>query len=374
MNFVKCSYDEFITKIKDRQVIQFGASTGWEYYASLYPNIYADVVERTDYIVDNSRDKIGTEWDVLGRRIQVKEPVRLCEEKKPLILITVGLRYQDKICRQLLDLELSEEAECYSLQLMIYGETEADNKCVSEYFDTHTEKRIPPKIHSFWFSGEDKPDKYKRCIDSWYKFCPNFEILEWNSNNYDVTKNEYMKQAFSCKKWAFVSDYARLDVVHEYGGIYLDMDVELIAPIDWIRFAAAFFCRQNDGLIELGSGFGAARKNPLVGELLSFYDDKKFLKNDGTWDMTPQPTLLSPIFNKHGMMRCHNSKVVEDIMLFSNDYITCIKGDPSSWNFKGTEVGIHWHNAGWMKENDRQALEEDFITKGRLLKNYFKSI
>ncbi len=374
MKFIKCSYDEFITKIKDRRVIQFGASTGWGYYASLYPNIHTEVVERTDYIVDNSSEKVGKEWDVLGRRIPVNAPGRLCEEKKPLILITVGLRYQDAICRQLLDLALPEEAECYSLQLMIYEEKEADNKCVSEYFEAHREKTIPPIIHSFWFSGEEKPDKYKRCIDSWYKFCPDFEIHEWNSNNYDVTKNEYMRQAFECRKWAFVSDYARLDVVHEYGGIYLDMDVELIAPIDWMRFATAFFCRQNDGLIELGSGFGAARRNPLVGELLGFYADKQFLKADGTVDTTPQPALLGSIFNKHGMVLSHNSEVVDDVMLFSNDYITCIKGDPASWNFKGTEVGIHWHNAGWLNANARLALEEDFIAKDSLLRNYFNAL
>ena len=201
MHFINCSYNDFINKTKNKKIIQFGASTAWEYYESLFPDIYAKVVEKTDYIVDNSDEKIGTEWDVLGKRIQVKSPDVICDQQNFIILLTVRLGFQNKICEQLVSYNLPDEIECYSLQLMIYEGNEADNKCVYEYFKTHTENQIPAKIHSFWFSGEEKPDKYKKCIDSWYKFCPDFEICEWNSDNYDVTKNKYMEQAFLHKKW-----------------------------------------------------------------------------------------------------------------------------------------------------------------------------
>ena len=89
---------------------------------------------------------------------------------------------------------------------------------------------IPKKIHYFWIGGNPKPESVLYCIDSWKKYCPDYEIIEWNESNYDFTKNEYMRQAYEAKKWAFVTDYARLDVIYKYGGIYLDTDVELIKP------------------------------------------------------------------------------------------------------------------------------------------------
>jgi len=371
MHFINCSYNDFINKTKNKKIIQFGASTAWGYYESLFPDIYAKVVEKTDYIVDNSDEKIGTEWDVLGKRIQVKNPDVICDQQNFIILLTVRLGFQNKICEQLVSYNLPDEIECYSLQLMIYEGNEADNKCVYEYFKTHTENQIPAKIHSFWFSGEEKPDKYKKCIDSWYKFCPDFEICEWNGDNYDVTKNKYMEQAFLHKKWAFVSDYARLDVVHQYGGIYFDMDVELIAPIDKMLNATAFFCRQNDGLLELGSGFGATKSHVLIKQMLNVYKELEFVNSDGTLDMTPQPSRLTSAFYNLGVTRTHNSQVINDTIFLSNDYFTCINGEPDKWSWKGTEMGIHWHNAGWMNIDKRQSIEVDKDIIKKLLESYF---
>ena len=91
---------------------------------------------------------------------------------------------------------------------------------------------IPKVIHYCWFGKNELPEDAKRCIASWKKFCPDYEIIEWNETNYDVRKNKYMSDAYDEKKWAFVSDYARIDIIYNYGGIYLDTDVELLRPLD----------------------------------------------------------------------------------------------------------------------------------------------
>ena len=91
---------------------------------------------------------------------------------------------------------------------------------------------IPKKIHYCWFGGNPLPDSVKNCIDSWKKFCPNYEIIEWNESNYDVHKIPYISEAYKNKKYAFVSDYARLDIIYNEGGFYLDTDVELIKSLD----------------------------------------------------------------------------------------------------------------------------------------------
>ena len=91
---------------------------------------------------------------------------------------------------------------------------------------------IPKKIHYCWFGGNPLPELAIRCIESWKKYCPDYEIIRWDESNYDVTKNKYMYQAYENKRWGFVPDYARLDIIYNYGGIYLDTDVELLNSLD----------------------------------------------------------------------------------------------------------------------------------------------
>ena len=99
---------------------------------------------------------------------------------------------------------------------------------------------IPKIIHYCWFGGAELPEKDRKCIESWKKFCPDYQIIEWNENNYDVTKNTYMYQAYQAKKWGFVPDYARLDIIYQHGGIYLDTDVELVKNLDSLLENDAF--------------------------------------------------------------------------------------------------------------------------------------
>ena len=99
---------------------------------------------------------------------------------------------------------------------------------------------IPKTIHYIWFGGNPLPEDAKRCIDTWKKYCPDYEIKEWNESNFDVAQNDYIKEAYEAKKWAFVSDYARLKVLVEYGGIYMDTDVEVLKPLDRFLSERAF--------------------------------------------------------------------------------------------------------------------------------------
>ena len=99
---------------------------------------------------------------------------------------------------------------------------------------------IPKKIHYCWFGGNPLPESVKKCKESWKKFCPDYEIIEWNESNYNVHKMPFISDAYTAKKYAFVSDYARLDIIYNEGGIYLDTDVELIRPLDALLSHSAF--------------------------------------------------------------------------------------------------------------------------------------
>ena len=368
MRFINCSYETFINSIGTRKIIQFGASAAWSYFRGIFPNIDSEVVDKTTLIVDNSPQKQNQSFVIGEKKLEIKSPDVLRQESDYVILITAIIAHQCDICQQLLDMCLDKNVECYSLYLMMYSQNAIDNTVVDSYFAGRNIKLIPSKIHSFWFSGEEKPDLYKRCIESWYKYCPDYEIIEWNTNNYDISKNRYMVEAFEHRKWAFVSDFARLDVMYQYGGVYLDMDVELVAPLDKYLLADSFFCRQDDGMLDLGSGFGAQKGNSLIGDMLDSYKDRRLVLEDGSIDKTAQPEFVNSILIKNGFSRNHNSEVVGNCLVLSNDYITCYSGDES---VKNARLGIHWHNGSWLEEKDRKNIEASMDARGYLIEKFF---
>lgn len=131
---------------------------------------------------------------------------------------------------------------------------------------------IPKKIHYCWFGGKKKPRKVLRCIKSWKKYCPDYEIVEWNEDNFDININGYTRMCFSERKWAYLSDYARLYVVANEGGIYFDTDVELVHSFDDLLNYNGFYGFEDSESIATGLGFGSAANDPVILQMLSEYD------------------------------------------------------------------------------------------------------
>lgn len=130
---------------------------------------------------------------------------------------------------------------------------------------------IPKIIHYCWFGGNEKPEIIKKCIESWKKFCPDYEIIEWNESNFDVNCNQYVKDAYAAKKWAFVSDYARLKVVYDNGGIYLDTDVLLHASLNELLKFNCWLASDDVRYINTGLGFGAIKYHSLIKAIMEEY-------------------------------------------------------------------------------------------------------
>ena len=138
---------------------------------------------------------------------------------------------------------------------------------------------IPKIIHYCWFGGKPLPKLAKKCIASWKKFCPDYEIKEWNESNFDLNSCTYVKEAYDSKKYAFVSDYARFWILHRYGGVYFDTDVELLKSIDDILADGAFMgvenfvAEQNKAKISINPGLGIAAEPGMLiyQEILDFY-------------------------------------------------------------------------------------------------------
>jgi mannosyltransferase OCH1-like enzyme len=159
--------------------------------------------------------------------------------------------------------------------------------------------KIPKIIHYCWFGDAPIPELAKACIQSWKKHLPDYELKFWNNEHIEFfSENQYVREAFQAKKYAFVTDYVRLYVLHQYGGIYLDTDVECKKNLDEFLDLEFFTSFEDyyDSVKPITALMAACKGNPMIADLLSCYDQKSFINADGSFDLTPNTILISDYF------------------------------------------------------------------------------
>ena len=194
---------------------------------------------------------------------------------------------------------------------------------------------IPKIIHYCWFGKNPEPPEVRKCIRSWKKFLPDYKIIRWDESNYDIHKNQYMSDAYKETKWAFVSDYCRLDVVYNYGGIYLDTDVEVIKKFDSL-LNESMFCgfesrdpiykrySTNNSEIEysvnFGLGYGAEKGHHILKEMLELYESLSFYKEDGSLNLVACPRYQTMILKNHGLIPNNKTQRLSNFIAYSPEY------------------------------------------------------
>lgn len=151
---------------------------------------------------------------------------------------------------------------------------------------------IPKVIHYCWFGQQPHPPAVVRCMDSWRRLLPNYRIIEWNESNTDLTTNRYVREAYAAQKYAFVTDYVRLRVLFEHGGVYMDTDVEVVRSLDAFLRHDAFSGFENENEVPTAV-MGSRSGNRWIGALLAEYDELAFVKPDGTFDVTTNVARIS---------------------------------------------------------------------------------
>lgn len=209
---------------------------------------------------------------------------------------------------------------------------------------------IEKKIHYFWIGNRPLGEKEKKCIDSWRKFLPDFEIIKWNEKNYEFNYCKYMQDAILNKKYGFAIDVARLDVVYRYGGIYLDTDVEIIRPFDnFILNNKAICCFEGKRGINFGSILGSERENPLILKLLEQYKQRSFVLDDGSLNLTTCTDYQAKDLKKFALVKLNGkTQFCSDITVFSSDYF-----DPKDVNTEIIKItnntySIHQFSGTWL--------------------------
>ncbi len=209
--------------------------------------------------------------------------------------------------------------------------------------------KIPKIIHYIWVGGKEKSPLAKKCIESWKKYCPDYEIKEWNENNFDLEQNLYLSQAYKAKKFAFVSDYIRLKVLYDYGGIYMDTDVELVKPLDEFLKHRAFSGFENQVWMPTAV-LGAEPKHPWIKRLLAVYDKITFINKDGSYNLTTNVTYMSVVTRHYYHVKLDNTyqELEDGLAIYPNDWF-CPK-DYISQEINSTENthAIHHFNGSWL--------------------------
>lgn len=218
---------------------------------------------------------------------------------------------------------------------------------------------IPKIIHYCWFGGNPLPELAQKCIESWKKFCPDYKIMRWDETNYDVNKNKYMKEAYDAQKWGFVPDYARLDIIYSYGGIYLDTDVEIVKSMDDLLNLKAFCGIESpSNMIALGLGFGAEKGNRILQLLRDDYENRRFVLGDGKLNLLAAPMTNTKKLGELGC-NCDTDTVTKfsynnsELCIFPKNYFCPKDYVTGEINMTKDTYTIHHYDGSWVSEEWR---------------------
>lgn len=213
---------------------------------------------------------------------------------------------------------------------------------------------INKTIHYCWFGRGKKSELINKCIESWKIHLPDYEIIEWNEDNFDITVCDYAREAYEAKKYAFVSDFARFYILHNHGGIYLDTDVEVIKSLDELLENDAFAGFESNEGVNPGLVLGSKKGNKLISEILDSYSNRKFIMSDGNYDITTVVKYTTDILKQYGL-KCNNKvQTIENMKIYPKTYFCPLTNNSSKTDFSENTYTIHHFAGTWITEKQKK--------------------
>lgn len=346
-------YPELANRIKeeDKRITVYGAGMIGRIVIPYIVEAYG-LQEYVDCFVDSDSRKQGQEILVGSFRYEIRGMEILSRlEKNSVLLITTSRFYQVLDCLD--GIPELRDTEAYLVPVMQLEASERAKKFgIHRFLDTPV---IPKKIHYCWFSEKPMPLFLQECVQGWRELCPDYEIKEWNEKNYDVADIPYVEEAYKNGSYGFVADVARLDILYQYGGVYLDTDVTLLKSLDELLYQPAFVGVEKWGNINTGGGCGAVAHHPMIREMLEYRKCFHFLQKDGSRDTATNGLYETIPFLRHGMKVDNTMQIINGVTIYPScvfhpyDYMSC--------EDSRTEATIAKHHfyGGWM---DKQELHD----------------
>lgn len=351
MKLVNSDIYKFIEIVRNKCLICFGSGAKFRSFIDRYKE-YA-IENYIDYIADNDKNKAGKEYELDSKIIPIISPEDIKTKENSVVLITCS--DIQGVLTQLNSYTELDDIPCFVCNF-IYSETNLTDDIKHNYPDSFritSKPMIPKMIHYCWFGGNPIPDRNRMWMESWKRYCPDYEIICWNESNYDVKKNKYMYDAYQAKKWGFVPDFARLDIIYEYGGIYLDTDVELVSNLDDLLYQPAFAGVDVSYLVSLGLGFGAMPKFHMIRELKEQYCDLIFGKANKKGGLIPAPALQREYFANKGYKQDGNYTIIDGMTIYPEKVLA------AKCNITGRILptertrAIHHYDASWITDEQK---------------------
>ncbi len=309
------------------------------------------LLRRVLFYVDNSRNIQGQSIDIDNRTVHIKSADALNYAGENTVIIIAVSRYSE-VLEQLRSMPCVSRMVCYIMPMMCIHNFCSDS---SDGFPILAERpMIPKKIHYMWIGKKSIPSNLQKCMDSWKKYCPDYEIVRWDESNYDISKNRYMEQAYEAGAFGFVPDYARLDILYENGGIYMDTDVEVIQSLDKMLYQQAFCSVEKWQTINFGGCSGAVKGHRALWQLLEYRKNISFLCEDGSQNRTTCGFYDTNAVIKHGYIMNGKTQNIMDMNIYAFDYFHPY--DYMSGHTVRTKntYAIHRFNGGWLDEKMRK--------------------
>ena len=335
-------------KENNRKIVMFGAGLIGQI---IVPKILEEygLLPYVSIVLDNDSTKWDSVINLCGKEVLIASP-QVLKEYDSNTAIFLNISRFENVYKMLMDMPCTEDMQLYITPMILI-----DNFCkgVSGGSAERTDKPlIPKKIHYTWFGSNPMPTNLQKCIDSWKKYCPDYEIIRHSEANYDVRKNAYIEAAYDKGAYAYVSDFARLDVLYEYGGIYMDTDVELIRSLDDMLYQDAFCGVEKWQDVTFGSVSGSVPGNKTLYEFIKFRENLKFdAKN--TCGFYDTQTALRLGYRIDGM-----TQRVGDMNIYAYDYFLPYDYMSGKCTITSNTYAIHWYNGGWLDEASRVANEK----------------
>lgn len=352
VKLLNCGPKQFVEEIRGKDLYFFGAGNVLGNCMDLYCQ-----ETKLRGIIDNNEKLWGTKKSFLGCEVPLISAKTFVERIRnvPLdrvVLLITSMFYGAEIIEQLDAIPELDGLPCY-LHAVIRNTKEV----APEYEFTVGEQIIPKKIHYIWVGGKPIPEQFQKCIDSWRIHNPAYEIIRWDESNYDFSKIDYMREAYEKEAWGFVPDYARLDILYQYGGIYLDTDVEAVSSFDILLNDDVFFGLASGDRINVGVGFGAGAEHPLIKELRDVYLNKHFVDETGKRNRIPCYYYQHPILQKHGFQVVNEYQKKDGVVVYPAEVLSPLGTGGLGNFFSEKTVAIHHGSGSWLSGKETAGIQ-----------------
>lgn len=355
MQLCNTSISDFAERVRSQslRVIFFGGGTLMQTWIPAVFRQYG-IVDRAVCCLDNAETKWGTELSWPMRPLPIRRPDDLRQMELGDTVLLIVSSYFASIIDQLDAMGLPETLTCCVAPVMHITHPEPSPVWQAE---PDAAPRIPKIIHYCWFGREPLPEHAKECIATWREHCPGYEIREWNEDNYDIGQNDYMREAYEAGCYGYVPDYARLDLLYRYGGIYLDVDVRLQKGLDDLRTLTGFTSFEEYPMVNFGGGSGAVAGLPILKDLMTFRAQYHFLDAKGQQNRTSCGFYETTPLEQHGLHLDGTLQEVAGLMVFPSEYFHPKSTVTGEIHTTPQTRGIH--DFGWSWISEARAKEQE---------------